>query len=423
MKRTSKFFVLFFSAALISCSPSFRISKRVQSFSGKFSHHAGFVLSDPQSGKTLVNVNGEKYFTPASNTKILTLLTAFTNLGDSIPGLRYQISGDSLIIAGTGDPSFLYSGTYSNSGVFEFLKQNPGNIYLTPGKHVASPYGPGWSWDDFDAEYQPERSGFPVYGNLATLIKKGSAEKIIPDVFANQLSGGIPAFTFNRDQSANKFYFNLKKEGQVQVPFITSDVLTAQLLSDTLNRQVVLLPAPVKTEKIIYSVPSDSLYKTMMQRSDNLIAEQLLMMVSDKLSDTLDTKPAIRHMLKTVLSDLPQIPIWVDGSGLSRYNQISPLDLVMIWRKILEIRPKEKIFPLLAASGRNGTLYSFSNGSAPFIFGKTGTLSNNYCLSGYLVTKKGRLLIFSSMNANFTVSARKLRDELQKILTAIYEHY
>ncbi|MFZ9980763.1 MAG: D-alanyl-D-alanine carboxypeptidase [Cyclobacteriaceae bacterium] len=423
MKRASKFFVLFFSAALISCSPSFRISKRVQSFSEKFSHHAGFVLSDPQSGKTLVNVNGEKYFTPASNTKILTLLTALTNLGDSIPGLRYKISGDSLIIAGTGDPSFLYSGTYSNSLVFEFLKNYPGNIYLTPVKHVASPYGQGWSWDDFDADYHPERSAFPVYGNLATLIKKESSEKIIPDVFADQLSGGIPGYPFNRDQSANKFYFNSKKDGQVQIPFITSDALTTRLLSDTLNRQVILLSAPVKTEKIIYSIPADSLYKTMMQRSDNLIAEQLLMMVSDKLSDTLDTKPAIRHMLGTVLPDMPQKPVWVDGSGLSRYNQISPLDLVMIWRRILEIRPKDKIFPLLAASGRNGTLYSFNNGSAPFIFGKTGTLSNNYCLSGYLVTEKGRLLIFSSMNANFTVSAPKLRDELQKILTAVYENY
>ncbi|MEY3405204.1 MAG: hypothetical protein RL161_634, partial [Bacteroidota bacterium] len=44
-------------------------------------------------------------------------------------------------------------------------------------------------------------------------------------------------------------------------------------------------------------------------------------------------------------------------------------------------------------------------------------------LSGYLFTNKDRLLIFSSMNANFTVSARKVRDELERILTYIHEHY
>lgn len=423
MKTFRKFLFPCLALLFLSCSPSFRISKSVHSFSEKFSHHAGFVLSDPQSGKTLIDINGEKYFTPASNTKILTLFAAITNLGDSIPAIRYRISGDSLIISGTGDPSFLYSGTYSTARVFEFLKNFNGNIFLTPRNQVASAYGPGWSWDDFDASFQPERSEFPVFGNLVTLTKKGKEVKSMPFVFADKVVSGIQPSPFYRHQTQNQFYLSSQEDQQIQVPFITSGALTARLLSDTLKRTVTWLPEYTQPEKIIFSVPSDSLYKTMMQASDNLIAEQLLMMVSDKLSDTLDTKPAIRHLLRTTLSDLPHKPIWVDGSGLSRYNQISPLDLVMIWLKMLQYRTTEELFPLLAASGRNGTLNSFNRGVKPFVFGKTGTLSNNYSLSGYLQTKKGHLLIFSSMNANFTVSARKMRDELQKILIDIYEHY
>lgn len=58
-----------------------------------------------------------------------------------------------------------------------------------------------------------------------------------------------------------------------------------------------------------------------------------------------------------------------------------------------------------------------------FIFGKTGSLANNYCLSGYLVTKKNHLLIFSSMNANFVSGTKPIRDNLAKTLLYIYEHY
>ena len=186
---------------------------------------------------------------------------------------------------------------------------------------------------------------------------------------------------------------------------------------------MIVLSKPVPTEKKFYATPSDSLYKTMMQKSDNGIAEQLLMMVADQLSDSLNAETAIQRILQHELAQLPQKPIWVDGSGLSRYNQITPLTVVEVWKRILNKRKLEQILPLLATSGRNGTLQSMTNTTQPFVFGKTGTLSNNYSLSGYLFTNKDRLLIFSSMNANFTVSARKVRDELERILTYIHEHY
>lgn len=421
VRITTFFFLVFFC----SCSPGLKISKQVNRLSKKFNHHSGFVLTDPSTGKTLINVNGDKYFTPASNTKILTLFAGITLLGDSIPAFRFRISGDSLIVAGTGDPSFLYQETFSSSGGFDFLKNFPGSIYLTPRKNVAVAYGPGWSWDDYDAGYQPERSVFPVYGNRVQFSKNTPALKVSPATFKDSFSVENENPGFYRERFKNKFSLpaSVFKGKEINVPFITSGELTARMLSDTLGRTVRFLNAEVKTSQVLYSVPADSLYKTMMQQSDNLIAEQLLMMVSDRLTDTLDTAPAISRLLRTTLKDLPHKPVWVDGSGLSRYNQITPADITMVWKKILEHRAPEQIFPLLAASGRNGTLSSLGKGSGTFIYGKTGTLSNNYCLSGYLKTRSGRLLIFSSMNANFAVPARKVRDELENILNYIHERY
>jgi D-alanyl-D-alanine carboxypeptidase/D-alanyl-D-alanine-endopeptidase (penicillin-binding protein 4) len=55
---------------LSSCSSTF-ISKTLTRSSDSLHHHTGFVLYDPQKKKNLFSINGDKYFTPASNTKIL----------------------------------------------------------------------------------------------------------------------------------------------------------------------------------------------------------------------------------------------------------------------------------------------------------------------------------------------------------------
>jgi D-alanyl-D-alanine carboxypeptidase/D-alanyl-D-alanine-endopeptidase (penicillin-binding protein 4) len=128
-------------------------------------------------------------------------------------------------------------------------------------------------------------------------------------------------------------------------------------------------------------------------------------------------------MKKNHLHDLPDEPKWVDGSGLSRYNLATPRSIVKLWEKIYQKVPRERLFPLLAIGGKVGTIKNYYKNDMAYIYGKTGTLSNNHSLSGYLISKKGRTFIFSFMCNNYPGSVSTARVGMEKILRQIYDNY
>jgi serine-type D-Ala-D-Ala carboxypeptidase/endopeptidase (penicillin-binding protein 4) len=415
-----------------SCSPKFEavVTGKLQQAETIFQHHSGFCLYDIQRNKQVVAHNADRYFTPASNTKILTLATALTILGDSIPALRYLQRGDSMIVWGTGDPSFLYTYVYNNQRTFQFLKQAPAPLYFSTANFFSERFGEGWAWDDYITSDQSERSAFPVYGNMVTGTVRDSALWVEPSRLATSVSVQPPAdkAMLSRDERSNRFSFqpSFKMEPTLfEVPFTTSDSLLTQFLRDTLKREVKLANIPIdKSAQILYSLPADSLYTPMMQVSDNFLAEQLLLMCSGVVSDSLAVAPAIRFMQQNAFASLPDELVWVDGSGLSRYNLFTPQSIVQVWKMLYEKVPSQRLFSMLAIGGMKGTIKRWYKGNpAPYIYGKTGTLSNNHSLSGYLLTKSGKTLIFSFMNSNYLASTSDVRRSMQDILEYIRENY
>ncbi|MEO0552992.1 MAG: D-alanyl-D-alanine carboxypeptidase [Bacteroidota bacterium] len=427
--------ILYLSLSICFCSCI--SSKKVQTFkqlnalSTDFQHHSGFYLYDPAAKKTLIDHNGNRYFTPASNTKIFTLFTSLKVLGNELPGLYFKESEDSLIFWGTGDPSLLYP-LLPQSAVIDWLKNIDKPLYFSSLNFFEQPFGPGWSWDDYLYTYSVERTPLPLYGNALIVRKENDSPYLSidqpyfkPDVFLGDSINGETAIV--RDIGSNKMVYlpsRNQSKFELEVPFRYNPGVVASLLSDTLRKPVgVSYSIKPGDAEILKSIPTDSALKVMMQESDNFIAEQLLLICSGQISDSLNTGIIIKYAKNELMANIPDEPQWVDGSGLSRYNLFTPRSIVWLWESLLNDYGKDRLFPLLATGGVSGTIKNYYKSDSPYIYGKTGTLSNNHTLSGYLLTKSGKILIFSFMNNNYPTESYPVKKRMEKILWEVRQNY
>jgi serine-type D-Ala-D-Ala carboxypeptidase/endopeptidase (penicillin-binding protein 4) len=439
-----------------SCSVTKQINKQVLQIllddSVISTGHIGISIYEPATDQYWYNYNATKYFVPASNTKLFSLYAGMKYLGDSLVGLRYKAndSGEYYLYP-TGDPTFLHE-DFKKQPVYEFLK----NIYPNKWKAIvlngwkSEHLGYGWSWDDYSDYYMVQRSAMPVYGNVVNFFFNGDSLigqpygefDIVPSdkfsfeekqhFFSRDKKSLPPNFSIKRlmDKNAFEFIKTDDKFKPVTIPLIQNNALLNDILKDTLhllnddNFSFVTQETSValKELKIIHSQPTDSLFTPMMHRSDNFFAEQTLLMASNERLGYMNDEAIIDTILNTDLKDIPQRPQWVDGSGLSRYNLFTPHDFIYILNKLKNEFGFERIKKILPTGG-TGTLKRYFNSDSSFIYAKTGTLSNHVALSGFLITQKNKLLVFSILNNNYEGSTVAVRRAVEKFLQQIRKKY
>lgn len=413
-------FILLIIILLTSCGTTHKIKRNFKKDNKVTSFFKGFVLYNPKTKKEIINYNGAKYFTPASNTKLFTFYTAYKTLKDSVSSLAYYKTQDSLIIKGTADPSLLYG--FDSSKIIDFLKNETDSIYLLDEYIDEAPYGSGWAWDDYQYYYMPEKNLFPIYGNIVTFSLADSLQ-VNPSFFKQQIKVLDSTYS-TRELSKNIFYVQRGNTQENEVPFITSNQLTAKLLGEFIQKNITVIPTSEKYKfEILKGVRSNNLYKQMLVVSDNFIAEQLMLQVAKQVANSYNVKLAIEYSLTNYLQNLPQKPRWVDGSGLSRYNLFTPSDFIFLLEKMLNEIPKQQLLNYFPVGGESGTLENWYGNKKPFVYAKSGSLSNNYNLSGYLITKKGTLLIFSYMNNHYQIETSKVKSDMERTLKIIYNNY
>ncbi len=431
----SSFFLLVIASSCLTPSTKLRNSlTEFLSSDGLFSSHfVGFALYDPNSGKYLFQHQADKYFTPASNTKILTLLTALTYLGDSLATLSVHRSNDSTYIWPMGDPTFLHPQfTYAHphqQRLLQHLSNTSKNVIICQNHFQTDRYGKGWAWDDYRYSYQIEKSSFPIFANQITFLVDSATQSI--GYFPNGIEVSyLPGshFDISRSEFANEFFVRVPKtlpQTRLEIPSYSAEKILASTLPQLMGGNIKFsktCPAPL-LDTIYYTTAVDTVFRRLMHQSDNFIAEQLLLQTSMKILGKMDTDSIIDFVKEGILAEFKEDLLWFDGSGLSRYNLFTPRAMVKVLEKIGSQIPKERLFDILATGGQSGTIKNHYGDDPPFVFAKTGTLRNRHCLSGFIATDNGRILIFSFMHNNYPGSSMPIKTSMERVLRFIKRSY
>ena len=396
----------------------------------------GISIYDVASNTYLYNLNANKYFVPASNIKLFTCYAALKYLQDSLIGLQYIRQGNQYELFPTADPTLLHP-KYSHQPVLSFLSSIGANYTFNFKAWQEQAQGTGWAWDDYTSDDATERSALPLYANCVQVTRTATNFISYPSYFVSTQPKLVQAVISNANGNMYSIERSLHSNQLIQVPstnifttqripLLTSTGLSTALLADTLQRLAHATPnLLLGTQGRLYSVysqPTDSVLKPMMHISDNFLAEQCLLMVSHKVLGIMHNDSIINYLKRNDFAGMPQQPRWVDGSGLSRYNMATPLSIVWLLRHMHNSFGMPRLQCILATGGQ-GTLRNYYKQYAGNIYAKTGTLSNHVALSGYLVTRKQKLLIFSVLSSGHQGSAVPTRKAVQKLLAHYIEQY
>ena len=426
--------ILLASAFSVSVAQAQRYSKRkirndLQELPGLENAFIGFLLVDPSKEKPIFEQYADKYMTPGSTTKLFSVFGAMEYLPDTLPALEYVIHGDSLIFWSTGYPLTLHP-DHPDSTVMNFLKTTDKKLFYWPRPMEDSRFGPGWGWDDYPYYYGAEKSVFPIYGNSIQFIldNKNKTYRMSPEyqgfqVFVDSLNARRSQV--KRDEFWNEFNVDFADTDKVDTlvrSFHSSNALFTELLSQVVGQSIGIIEKNSRPESFLslQGVVADSLYKWTLQDSDNLFAEQIMLMISGQQSDTLSTEKGIGQIQATWQfqsnSPFPNKLTWRDGSGLSRYNMFKPSE----FQNLLTLFEMDELIPLLPQGSISGTLKDWYG---PYVYAKTGTLSNNHALVGYIQADSGKLLQFVLIANHYTESTSTIRKSMGVILEKVKKGY
>ncbi len=431
--------------------------------------------ADPENRQTLYELEAERYFIPASTTKLLTTAAALHILGPDfqIRTSIYQISdsetpSDSAVnpasspspmilrAVGRGDPS-LDTADLDNLArqIRDRNITHIDQLQLDDNYFQGLTVHPNWEWEDVQAGYgtavnslilnqnevvvdlMPQAVGEPLQVEWRD---PNQAEQWQVENYSTTVAATEPEFL----RVGRSFQQPvLQIWGQLQAGAPPADVSVSvfdpvanfgQGLEQALAAQDITvgqvtilddpdLPPNSQEVAIVISPPLTELITTANQQSNNLFAEALLRHLGYYVLAVPpeDSTAAGLEILTTALANIGVDPTsyeTVDGSGLSRHNLMSPAALVQTLQGMAAEPDAELYRQSLAVAGESGTLQNrlADSAIADRLWGKTGTVSGNISLAGYLEPPNYEPLAFSILINQSDLPSGELRQAIDQIV-------
>jgi len=423
----------------------------------------GIMVYDLTDKKPLYSYRGDKLCRPASNMKILTVLTALSQPDADEPfrtNVWYKgtIENDTLFgdlyVVGGFDPRF---NNLSMDVLVDEVARFPlvsikGTVYGDVSMKDSLYWGSGWAWDDTPNSFQPYLSplmfnkGFVkvtarpnAAGDPATLEVEpvSSFYTLTNETKSHTTSAGKVTLTRDWLQNGNNIVVkgNIEKtqEGEINV-YRSQDFFMHTLVERLMQRGIEVNPGYAFAELIPDSTavniirleePMPEVLNDIMKESDNMATEALLCKLTayktgKKRVSSEDGMDIMRELIQTIGHDPKKYSI-ADACGLSNYNSISPallVDLLKYAYSNTEIF--RKLYKAMPVSGIDGTLKNRMKNTKAYrnIHAKTGAVTGICTLSGYAKASNGHDIAFSIMNQNTLTGtkARAFEDQVCAIL-------
>ena len=367
-------------------------------------------------------------------------------------------SGD-IYIEFSGDPTLTFQDLHQLLGSLSTLgiTKLTGNIMLAS-EQDSQLQAPGWVWDDLGICYAAPISPFIinkncVYGRLSTngynkvakitmmgnrpiditndayFVSPTIDNPVVKPAVTLPMANALPAYltesvpqcqlTLSRFDN-NRYHLSGCHVGAKSLPLaiaISDPQIYAQhIIAKQLESLGIRYNHPITTIKmnkqpkfmaqrqVIASHQSDALpqlLETMLLESDNLIADSLLKKLGEVYyqtpSDFARSGQALKTILYSIGIDLSTANI-ADGSGLSRYNLLTPEHVLSVLTVIYQQPEYRFLLDLLPESGVSGTLrYKRYFNKSPLkhhVFAKTGSMLGIANLAGRVNVSNGHNYLF-----------------------------
>ncbi len=402
--------------------------------------------------KEVFSYNAEKLLLPASNLKLVTLYAALSLLG---PAMRFETdflmdAEGNLYFVGGGDPSLSYQDLCIEAerlhakGIKKIM-----DIIVCDTLFDTTGWGPGWMWDEGPFPYAAKVSALSLNRNAVEVWLRPCNDSIcvysIPRTdfvdFTIERLDSIKTIKITRTfDGKNHIHITLPPNFELAEPLVyyvsveKPDLFAGYALKSALEKAKISVlgtvrrGAPDSTATCVLRHLSPPLYQILCDMgkfSLNLYSEVLLKYLGAAFEGPPGTwekgikvvkKFLAQHDLDTLYNRI------VDGSGLSRYNLVSPKFLVQLLIKIYDdfsIMPE--FLSALPVAGRDGTL-AFRLVHSPLsnkVRAKTGTMTGVSALSGYLQTASGELLAFSVIVNNYLCESKNVKEFEDRFLETL----
>lgn len=430
----------------------------------------GIEVTDLTTGTSLYHRNQTRSFIPASNMKLFSDAAALMVLGPDYR-FRNQLSTSSSqiqqgVLKGTlylnlpGDPSFSHErlATLISALKSWHINRIQGNVIIDSSHADVSPYAPGWMVEDLPYSYGAPLAPVMIDANRMEVtvnpadkagepavveVEDGSGSILLNNQVKTKESSKNCGVDFAMDKDNHLTVKGCVGVGQwavqqkmaIRNPLMYAQGLIRQQLIQAnivLEGTVGLGKAPAGSMLIATdsSKPIAQLMADTLKPSDNLYADSLFLHAADKLFGAPvnwnEAQPLIKQFLQQQTGIDLQQAVLTDGSGLSRYDLLTPSQTVSLLRFLYDRFPLSyEYIAALPVSGRDGTLQRrFKKpDQQDMVRAKTGTMTGVVSLSGYLYTANAHTLAFAIFINNLPGTSLSVSGRYRYLVDALCGYF